>query len=139
MTNMGLCIDVPLLQVPGKNDFIAVLLCGSTIAGKDFLGLLVSVHNLDHFRKRGFLLGSMSISGPAVVKRYISLDPIPLKLKGIGFDKSVPWDEIDWDASNRKVKAPVVKLYIPQDSVLTMEEAGAKLLSEEYGFHGQCD
>jgi hypothetical protein len=46
MTNMGLCIDAPLFQVPGKNEFIAVLLCVSTYGRKSFTGLRVFVQNL---------------------------------------------------------------------------------------------
>lgn len=117
MTNMGLCIDVPLLQVPEKNEFIAVLLCGSTNARNSFTGLPVYGQNFSRFRKPRFLSGPISSSGPAIAERYIYLDPIPLKLTEIGFDKSESWVEIDWDASNRKVKASIVKLYIPQDPI----------------------
>jgi hypothetical protein len=118
MTNMGLCIDVPLFQVPGKNVFIAVLLCGST--RNSLTGLRVFVQNLSVSQKLGFLPGprSLSPSGIAVLaERGVYLDPIPLRVTEIGLENSVPCVTIDWDARNRLVEAYVTKLYIPQDPI----------------------
>jgi len=119
MTNMGLCIDVPLFQEPGKNEFIAVLLCGSTKAITGFIGLRVFVQNLDRLQKQRFgkPLSSMSLSGARVAERDVYMDPIPLNVTAVGFGSSVPWVEIYWDARNREVKAYVTKLYIPQDPI----------------------
>jgi hypothetical protein len=117
MTNMGLCIDVPLFQVPGKDEFIAVLLCSSTHVRGNFTGLRVSVQNLSRLQKRGFPSGPMSLSQPGIAERDVYLDPIPLNVTAVGFGSSVPGLKIDWDAHNREVKAYVTKLYIPQDPI----------------------
>jgi hypothetical protein len=121
MTNMGLCIDVPLFQVPGKNEFIAVLLCGSMNARKRFTGLRVCVQSLDRLlQKRSFGKPSGPISLPraCIAERDVYLDPIPLEVpEPRFFENSVPWVKIDWDSRNREVKAYVTKLYIPQDPI----------------------
>ena len=117
MTNIGLCIDVPLFQEPGKNEFIAVILCGSTNARDSLTGLRVFVQNLDRLQKRGFPSGPRSLSAPGIAERDVYMDPIPLNVAAMGFDNSVPWVKIDWDALNREVQAYVIKLYIPQDPI----------------------
>ena len=68
-------------------------------------------------QKGGFLSGPTSFLEPGRAERDVYLDPIPLKVIKTGFDDSVPWVKIVWDAGNREVKAYVTKLYIPQDPI----------------------
>ena len=108
MTNMGLCIDVPLFEVPGNKDqFMAVLRCRSASNNENnsYIGLPIYVEN-----------PGLSQSFWFESKRDAYQDPTALIVKSFGFDSSGQYLKIDWDARNRGIRARVRTLYIPQGS-----------------------
>jgi hypothetical protein len=118
MTNMGLCIHVPLFQVPGnENIVIAVLLCCSNNISNKFIGLPLHVHNSAPFQKNYFLPegGLVPSLEPSIAERDPFSDPVSLDVSVSGFDEYVrlPYVNIYWDNHNREVKAYVIKVIYP--------------------------
>jgi hypothetical protein len=123
MTNMGLCIDIPLFKVPGNEaEFMAILLCSSTSnrGRNNYIGIFVFVDYPGSFQNRGFL-SSKNTSEWSVASRDAYQVPTALKVREFGgIRSSRPWLKIDWDARNREIKAHVGTLYVPQDASLFM-------------------
>jgi hypothetical protein len=118
MTNMGLCIDVPLFHVPGRDyGFIAVLLCGSTSARNSCIGLPVSVYNIETLLRRDTFMNFDYFTAPSMARRDSHRGLIALKVAEFGFGESVPWTKVEWNARSLLVKAYVSKLYIPQETI----------------------
>ena len=118
MTNMGLCIDIPVFEVPGKaNQFMVVLLCTS-IRNKEknsCIGFPVFVNEPRLFQNHG-LVESEHMSDWCYARRDAYQGPTALKARSFSIDKIGPYLEIDWDARNRGIKAHVGTLYVPQGS-----------------------
>jgi hypothetical protein len=118
MTNMGLCIDIPLFEVPGnENQFMVVLLCSSTSAKEKngYIGLFVFVDEPGLFQSRG-LFGSKHISDWCKARRDAYQGPTALRATSFDVDRIGPYLKIDWDARHRGIKAHVGTLYVPQNS-----------------------
>ena len=117
MTNMGLCIDLPVFGVPGRSDqFIAILACMSTDDPfrDNKIGLYIHLDNLNSAWTGSWAVSPEEKTLPSSSRalRDVYRGPMILKVTDIGQQKSVT---VNWDFRNRDRLAPVCTLYVSQE------------------------
>jgi hypothetical protein len=132
MTNMGLCIEVPLIEIPGhSNEHIALLACrsaktnldppGKTVVGVfiDLVSPKVSTQS-DELPSAEVTVADSPRAEHYSGSRFTNRRPINFKLVGFGISGSKPWVSVYWKQQNCELKARIVTLYVSQDTFIML-------------------
>jgi len=117
MTNMGLCINFPVIKVPGvHNERIVILACTSTDLkpGSTLLGLFLRMEYPPSKYKDNRL--SMVRDTHYYGARFIDRPPVDLGVGSSGMSGSRLWISVHWQQPECQLDGGVETLYIPQQT-----------------------